>query len=72
MKIVKNWGVVKNWDQVYKSLAVWLPILGTALYEGLKSIDPALVPDNLQVPLVAFLGMLGWVIKQPEIRKGAK
>lgn len=64
--------IVKNWDQVYKSLAVWLPVLGLALYEGLKSIDPALVPDNLQVPLAAFLGVLGWVIKQPGIRKGAK
>lgn len=64
--------LVENKDQVYKSLAVWLPVLGTALYEGLKSIDPTLVPDNLQVPLVAFLGILGWVIKQPEIRRGAK
>ena len=62
--------IVKNWDQVYKSLAVWLPILGTALYEGLRSIDPTILPDNLQVPLVAFLGILGWVIKQPSIRKG--
>ena len=64
--------IVNNWDQVYKSLAVWLPILGTALYEGLRSIDPTILPDNLQVPLVAFLGVLGWVIKQPGIRKGAK
>ena len=64
--------IVKNWDQVYKSLAVWLPVLGLALYEGLKSIDPALVPDNLQVPLAALLGVLGWVIKQPGIIKGAK
>lgn len=64
--------LVENKDQVYKSLAVWLPILGTALYEGLKSIDPTLVPDNLQVPLVAFLSVLGWVIKQPNMRRGAK
>lgn len=64
--------LVENKDQVFKSLAVWLPVLGLALYEGLKSIDPALVPDNLQVPLAAFLGILGWVIKQPGIRKGAK
>lgn len=64
--------LVENKDQVYKSLAVWLPVLGTALYEGLRSIDPTILPDNLQVPLVAFLGILGWVIKQPEIRKGAK
>ena len=64
--------IVNNWDQVYKSLAVWLPILGTALYEGLRSIDPTILPDNLQVPLVAILGVLGWVIKQPSMRKGAK
>ena len=64
--------IVNNWDQVYKSLAVWLPVLGTALYEGLRSIDPTILPDNLQVPLVAILGVLGWVIKQPSIRRGDK
>ena len=65
--------IVSNWKEVYKSLAVWLPILGTAIYQLLQNVvDTGLVPSNLEVPLVAVLGILGWGIKQPSMRKGAK
>ena len=64
--------LVKNWDQVYKSLAVWLPVLGSAIYQVLLNINPEQVPDNFQTPLVLILGVLGWIIKQPGIRTGVK
>ena len=65
--------IVSNWKQVYKSLAVWLPILGTAIYQLLQNVaDTGLVPPNLEVPLIAVLAILGWVIKQPSMRRGAK
>lgn len=65
--------LVDNKDQVYKSLAVWLPILGLTIYEFLQQATIfGAVPDYLHVPVAAVLGVLGWIIKQPEIRKGAK
>lgn len=63
--------IVSNWKQVYRSLAIWLPILGLTLYEFLQqatSFD--VVPDHLHVPVAATMGILGWLIKQPKIRRG--
>lgn len=65
--------IVSNWRQVYKSLAVWLPILGLTLYEFLQQASNFdAVPEHLHVPVAATLGILGWVIKQPGIKKGIK
>lgn len=64
---------VKNWSQVYKSLAVWLPIISSALFVLLQEIQ-----NNVELPLwsipiiVAITAILGWVKKQPSINKGNK
>ena len=63
--------IVSNWKQVYRSLAIWLPILGLTLYELLlQASNFGAVPDHLHVPVAATLGILGWLIKQPKIRRG--
>lgn len=57
--------IVKNWNQVYKSLAVWLPVLALGVFELLKLVlGLDLVPDGL-VPVVAGIASaIGWVISQ--------
>ena len=57
--------LVKNWNQVYKSLAVWLPVLALGVFELLKLVlGLDLVPDGL-VPVVAGIASaIGWVISQ--------
>lgn len=63
--------IVSNWKQVYKSLAVWLPVIGVGLFGFLQNtLDHGMIPDYLNVPVVAILGVLGWVIKQPSMKKG--
>lgn len=63
--------LVKNWTQVYKSLAVWLPILASALYVVLENTTAAgVIPDGALPIVVAITSALGWVIKQPNIKKG--
>lgn len=65
--------IVSNWKQFYKSLAIWLPILGLTLYEFLQQATIfGAVPEHLHVPVAAVLGILGWVIKQPSMKKGIK
>lgn len=57
--------IVKNWTQVYKSLAVWLPILALGIFELLKLVlGLDLIPEGL-VPVVAGIASaIGWVISQ--------
>lgn len=57
--------LVKNWSQVYKSLAVWLPVLALGIFELLKLVlGLDLVPEGL-VPVVAGIASaIGWVISQ--------
>lgn len=57
--------LVKNWKQVYKSLAVWLPVVALGVFEVLKLVlGLDLVPEGL-VPIVAGIASaLGWVISQ--------
>ena len=57
--------IVKNWTQVYKSLAVWLPVLALGIFELLKLVlGLDLVPEGL-VPVVAGISSaIGWVISQ--------
>ena len=57
--------IVKNWTQVYKSLAVWLPVLALGIFELLKLVlGLDLVPEGL-VPVVAGIASaIGWVISQ--------
>ena len=62
--------LVKNWSQVYKSLAVWFPVIATGLYTILKESSAAgLVPDSALPIVVGITGALGWVIKQPSLRR---
>ena len=57
--------LVKNWTQVYKSLAVWLPVLALGVFELLKLVlGLDLIPEGL-VPVVAGIASaIGWVINQ--------
>ena len=67
--------LVKYWTQVYKSLAVWLPVVALGVFELLKLVlGLDLIPDSY-VPLVAGVASaIGWVINQNDtviaIRKG--
>ena len=65
--------LVKNWSQVYKSLAVWLPILASTLFVFLQETQNNLDLPSWSIPiLVAITGILGWVKKQPSIKKGSE
>ena len=57
--------LVKNWSQVYKSLAVWLPVVALGVFELLKLVlGLDLVPEGL-VPIIAGIASaIGWVINQ--------
>lgn len=57
--------LVKNWKQVYKSLAVWLPVVALGVFELLKLVlGLDLIPEGL-VPIVAGIASaIGWVISQ--------
>lgn len=57
--------LVSNWTQVYKSLAVWLPIVALGVFELLKLVlGLDLIPEGL-VPIVAGIASaIGWVISQ--------
>ena len=57
--------LVKNWTQVYKSLAVWLPVVALGIFELLKLVlGLDLIPEGL-VPIVAGIASaIGWVISQ--------
>ena len=62
--------IVKNWTQVYKSLAVWLPILASALLVFLEQTQANVDLPLWSIPIVvAITGVLGWVTKQPGMRK---
>ena len=63
--------IVKNWTEVYKSLAVWLPVLATAIYAALEyTTESNLIPVEALPFVVAITGGLGWVIKQHNIKRG--
>ena len=63
--------LVKNWTQVYKSLAVWLPILASTLLVLLEQTQASVDLPLWSIPIVvAITGVLGWVTKQPSMRKG--
>lgn len=62
---------VKNWNQVFKSLAVWLPVLATDIYAALEyTTESNLIPVEALPFVVAITGGLGWVIKQHNIKGG--
>lgn len=67
--------LVKNWDQVYKSLSVWLPVLALGVHEVLKAtLGMDLVPDAWIPAVAGVASATGWVISQNDtvigIRKG--
>lgn len=57
--------LVKNWTQVFKSLAVWLPVVALGVFELLKLVlGLDLIPEGL-VPIVAGIASaIGWIISQ--------
>ena len=60
---------VKNWNQVFKSLAVILPTVIVALYTGLVEIGYITPLEPMYTTIiVAIAGALGWTIKQPYLR----
>lgn len=62
--------LVKNWTQVYKSLAVWLPILASILLVFLEQTQANVDLPLWSIPIVvAITGVLGWVKKQPSMSK---
>ena len=62
--------IVKNWTQVYKSLAVWLPILASTLLVFLEQAQANIDLPLWSIPIVvAITGVLGWVTKQPSMSK---
>ena len=62
---------VKNYNQVFKSLAVWLPVLATAIYAALEyTTESNLIPVEALPFVVAITSGLGWVIKQHNIKRG--
>lgn len=62
--------LVKNWKQVYKSLAVWLPVIASGIYVLLENSTAAgLVPENALPFVVGATVALGWVIPQKSIKK---
>lgn len=62
--------LVKNYDQVYKSLAVWLPVIASAIYVVLKDETVlANIPLEALPIVVGISSALGWVIKQNNIKK---
>lgn len=61
--------IVSNWTQVYKSLAVWLPILASGLYVVLQDSTAAgVIPDGALPVVIGLTGALGWVIKQSKMK----
>lgn len=63
--------LVKNWNQVFKSLAVWFPILASAVYVLLQnSTEAGLIPLEYLPFVVGVSTALGWVIPQKSIKKG--
>lgn len=61
--------LVKNWKQMWKSYAVLLPSVATAIYVILQGyIDSGLAQDNLNgfwLPILVFItSLLGRVVKQ--------
>lgn len=61
---------VKNWQEVWKSLAVWFPFIIAALDAFLRLVqDSQLVPTQY-LPLVILLSSaVGWIVKQNNIKK---
>lgn len=68
--------LVKNWKQVYKSLAVILPVVALGVFEFLKLVlGLDLVPEGWVPVIAGAASALGWVINQSDtalaIRKEA-
>lgn len=63
--------LVKNWKEVWKSLAVWFPAIVTAIYSFLEySTSNDIIPVQFLPVAVVVSSILGWIIKQNSIRKG--
>lgn len=62
--------LVKNWKQVYKSLAVWMPVMASTVYVLLQnSTQAGLVPEGALPVVVGVTTALGWVINQGKLIK---
>lgn len=62
--------IVSNWKQVYKSLAVWFPIIASGIYVLLQDSTAAgVIPEKYLPIVIGLTGILGWVIPQKSIKK---
>lgn len=65
--------IVKNWKEVYKSLAVIVPTVATGAYAITDwALGAGVVPPQYLPVVVAVSGTLGWIIKQNSIKKEIK
>lgn len=62
--------ISSNWYKFYKSLAVLLPLLATIIIAVADYYTAQnLVPTSMLPIVVGITSVLGWVIKQPNLRE---
>lgn len=67
---MNNKFIVSNWTQVYKSLAVWFPILASGAYVMVNDyLATGNIPNEYLPVIVGLSGVLGWIKSQKSIRK---
>lgn len=60
--------LISNWQQAYKSLAVWLPTLAVFVLHFLDAAMQTNLVPNEWLPAVIFIsGFVGRIVKQPNI-----
>lgn len=62
--------ISSNWYKFYKSLAVLLPLLATIIISVADYYTAQnLIPTAMLPVVVGVTSILGWIIKQPSLRK---
>jgi len=60
--------LINNWSQMYKSLAVVLPIVVAMIYALINGLaDANLIPTEYLPIAMIIVGYLGRIIKQPKL-----
>lgn len=60
--------IVSNWKQVFKSLAVWFPVVATGILAAIEYVNRSFDVPLVWIPvLTGVTGFLGWIIRQPSI-----
>lgn len=59
--------LINDWSKAFRSLAVWLPIIATAIIAVLDILVQSNIVPIAYVPfIVAVSGFIGRIIKQPK------